>query len=345
MSAGLPPGTAIYTGDETGGPAQITAIDWGPDCFERQELAAPADAAPFRDSPEPTWIAMIGIHDVAAVAAVGEVFDLHPLVIEDICNVQQRPKLDDLGHVLFLTLKLARFDDQRQRIDQEPLSMILGERFLLSFEEIDLELFNPLDAALEKGGTRLRDSGPDYLLYRLMDVVVDQYIVTLEQVGDAVEHLEDTLVRCPEEESLGRIHDLRRDLMEMRRSIWPLRDVIRRLQRDGDALICKETQLYFGDLYDHLSQALDVLETELSLAAGLYDVYLNAVSNRTNQVMHVLTVFSTIFLPLTFITGLYGMNFEHMPELKTPYGYPIAVAAMVFVVSIMLVWFRRKRWI
>jgi len=323
----------------------VTATDWGPTLHHRRELGSPAEAAPFRDSPAPTWIALVGLHDIAAVTALGEIFELHPLVIEDICNIQQRPKLEDLGHVLFLSMKLARFDEQHGRIEQDALSMVLGERYLLSFEEVDLELFESVDAALEQGGTRLRDSGPDYLLYRLMDMVVDQYIVTLEQIGDAVEAMEDSLVRRPEDLTLGRIHDLRRDLMEMRRSIWPLRDDVRRLQRDCDALISSETHVYFADLSDHLSQALDILETELSLAAGLYDVYLNSVSNMSNQRIHVLTVFSTIFMPLTFIVGVYGMNFEHMPELRHPYGYPITLAGMVLVTAVMLVWFRTKRWI
>ncbi len=168
----------------------MTATDWGPTLHHRRELGSPAEAAPFRDSPAPTWIALVGLHDIAAVTALGEIFELHPLVIEDICNIQQRPKLEDLGHVLFLSMKLARFDEQHGRIEQDALSMVLGERYLLSFEEVDLELFESVDAALEQGGTRLRDSGPDYLLYRLMDMVVDQYIVTLEQIGDAVEAME-----------------------------------------------------------------------------------------------------------------------------------------------------------
>jgi len=344
-SAGLPPGTPVYTGGEADGPAKLTATDWGPNIHNRQVLAKPADAAPFRDSPAPTWIAFIGLHDIEAVSELGDLFALHPLVVEDICNVQQRPKAEDLGHVLFVSMKLARFDDGPGRIEQDTISMVLGDRYLLSFEETDLELFEPLDAALEHGGTRLRDSGPDYLLYRLMDLVVDQYIVTLEKVGDEVERLEDRLISWPEDKSLGQIHDLRRDLMEMRRSILPLRDAIRRLQRDGEALIQSDTQLYFADLSDHLNQALDVLETELSLAAGLYDVYQNAVSNRSNQRIHVLTVFSTIFMPLTFIVGIYGMNFEHMPELRHPFGYPITIAVMVLITSMMLVWFRVKRWI
>lgn len=344
-AAGLPPGTPIYTGRQSDGPARLTATDWGPDVHHRQVLREAVEAAPFRDSPAPTWIALIGLHDVEAVAALGAVFELHPLVIEDICNVQQRPKLEDLGHVLFISMKLARFDEQAGRIEQDTLSMVLGERYLLSFEETDLELFEPVDAALEQGGTRLRDSGPDYLLYRLMDLVVDQYIVTLEQIGDAVEAIEDALIACPEQLTVGRIHDLRRDLMEMRRSIWPLRDVTRRLQRDCDNLVKRDTHLYFSDLSDHLNQALDILETELTLAGGLYDVYQNAVSNLSNQRIHVLTVFSTIFMPLTFIVGIYGMNFEHMPELRHPYGYPITISVMVLITALMLVWFRVKRWI
>ncbi len=343
--AGLPPGTTVYTGVSGPGPVKIYAIDYDREHFVQREVEDPAECAEFLETLTPTWIRVDGVHQVELVQAVGEVFGLHPLVIEDICSVGQRPKVDDYDSHLYVVFRLCELDPSTGRVAFEQVSVLLGETWVLSFQEGPESIFEMLRESLEGGRGRIRSMGPDYLAYRLLDAVVDQYFLILEQLGDQVESLEESLVEQPNHQQLARLQDLKRDLMSTRRALWPLREAVSVLDRADSELLRRETKPYFKDLYDHCVHALEMIENELELVSAMHDLYMNAVSNRLNEIMKLLTVISVVFLPMNFLAGLYGMNFERMPELKWPLGYPFALSLMFLTALSMLHYFRSREWV
>jgi magnesium transporter len=270
---------------------------------------------------------------------------LHPLILEDVVSTRQRPKFEDYEKNLFMVLKMLSYDDRSQSVQSEQVSMVLGSGFVISFQERMGDVFDCVRDRIRNAKGRIRKQGADYLAYSLVDAVVDSYFGILEKVGDKIEVLEDELVSDPEERTLQAIYRLKREMISLRRSVWPLRELINGIQRSESTMISESTGLYLRDVYDHTIQIIDTIESFRDIVSGMLDTYLSSISNRMNAVMKVLTIIATLFIPLTFVAGIYGMNFDHMPELKWRYGYAAVWGVMLVVAILMLVYFRRKKWL
>ena len=264
--------------------------------------------------------------------------------MEDILNTDQRPKVEEYPGYLYIVLRMLQFDEQRQQIHSEQLSLVLGKNFVLSFQERPGDVFEGVRERL-RAGRRIRFMRSDYLTYALLDAVVDHYFEMLEHIGEQVEVLEDQVIDNPGPDTLARMHHYKREMLLLRKSIWPLRELLSRLARDESTLISEETRLYLRDVYDHVIHVMDSIDTIRELLVSMLDLYLSSVSKRTNEIMKVLTIFASLFMPLTFIVGVYGMNFDVMPELRWPWGYPVVMLVMAILVGALLVLFRRRRWI
>jgi magnesium transporter len=300
---------------------------------------------PFKDTPTVTWINIDGIHDVNIIEKIGNHFDLHALILEDILHTDQRPKYEDFENYLFVVLKMLYYEKEKQETRAEQVSLIIGADFVISFQEIEGDVFNPVRERIRNAKGRIRKMGADYLAYALMDAVVDNYFIVLEKLGEEIEGMEDWLVINPTPETLQKIHNLKRETIFLRKSVWPLREVINSLERRDSPLIKETTGLYLRDVYDHTIQVIDTVETFRDLISGMLDIYLSSISNKMNNVMKVLTIIATIFIPLTFIAGIYGMNFKYMPELEWRWSYPLAWVVMIMITIYMIVYFRNKKWL
>ena len=341
--AGLPPGTLVHVGERRLEHAKISLIDYSEAEIEEKELKSIDECLSYRDKPGIKWINIDGLHDLEIINAVGSKFDLHPLVLEDIVNTEQRPKLDDMDDYIFIVAKMIYYNSDDNDFRFEQISFILWENFVLSFQEDTGDVFDPVRERLRKGKGRIRKTGSDYLLYTLIDALVDSYYEVLEKIGERVENIEIDLLESPEPEILNVIHHMKRELVFLRRSVWPLREVVGNLEKSGSDLIDEKTAIFFRDVYDHTVQVIDTIETCRDIVSSMMDMFLSSVSNRMNEVMKMLTVIATIFIPLTFIAGIYGMNFEYMPELRWHWGYPAALIAMLIIGIIMLFWFKSKK--
>jgi len=306
---------------------------------------------PFKDTPTVTWLNVDGVHDVDLVGRLGEHFGLHPLVIEDIVDTSQRPKAETYDNLVFLIVKMLLFDAKAGEIVPEQVSLVLGSNFVLSFQEREGDVFDPVRERIKSGKGRIRRMGADYLLYALLDAVVDGYFSVLESFEEKVDALEDRLTRYPSPQIVGEIHDAKRSMIFLRKSVWPLREAISGMTRGESPLIGDETTVYLRNVYDHTIQVMDTIESFRDIVSGMLDTYLSSLSNRMNEVMKVLTIIATIFIPLTFIAGIYGMNFNpekspfNMPELNWYWGYPAAWGIMVVVAGVMVLYFKRKHWL
>jgi len=342
--AGLAPGTVVHIGEQKVEAPRITVFDYdGQHCDEHEFTAAEA-CLQFKDSPTTTWLNVSGVHDIALLEKLGACYQIHPLVMEDVGNTEQRPKLEDYRDYLFIVLKMLYCDDSGE-IMAEQLSLIVGPNFVISFQENGKDVLESVRVRLRNAQARIRSQGSDYLAYSLIDAVVDHYFVILEKLAADIEEIEEDLTQNPTAESLRAIHRLKREILFLRKSVWPLREVINSLQRRESPLIRESTVVYLRDVYDHAIQVMDTMETYRDMVSGMLETYLSSVSNRLNEVMKVLTIIATIFIPLTFIAGVYGMNFRHMPELEVPWAYPALLCLMVAVGLGMLVYFRRRRWL
>ncbi|NOT23361.1 MAG: magnesium/cobalt transporter CorA [Nitrospiraceae bacterium] len=340
---GLPPGTLVHIGEKKTDKVTIRAFDYsGTRCDERQDLSLDDLVPPTDESV--TWVDVGGVHKMEILESFGKQFQLHPLLLEDIANTDQRPKLDDYETCLFLVMKMLSVSD-RQDIVVEQVSLVFGRNFVLSFQENGTDVFTPVRDRLRAGKGRLRQSGADYLLYALVDAIVDQYFTVLEVLGEKIEALQDLVVSDPKPETLRQIHALKGQLLFLRRAVWPLREATNSLSRSDSPFLREATRVFFRDVYDHVVQIVDTIETLREMVSASLDIYLSSISYRLNAVMKVLTIITTIFMPLTFIVGIYGMNFEHMPELKWEWGYPLVLCVMVAIAIAMLGFFIRKRWI
>jgi magnesium transporter len=343
---GLSPGTLVHIGKKKIEKARIRLIDYDEAQLQEKEPKTVEECFPFKDLPTVTWVNIDGLHDIPIMEKIGKHFGLHPLVLEDILNTEQRPKIEDFDDHIFVVLKMLYYDDGEGEIRAEQISIILGSNFVLSFQERVGDIFNPLRERIRSAKGRVRKMGPDYLAYNLLDAIVDNYFVVLEKLGEQIEGMEEELVTNPTPETLQKIHNLKREMIFLRKSVWPLREVVSRLERGESSLIKETTGIYLRDVYDHTIQVIDTIETYRDMLSGMLDIYLSSISNRMNQVMKVLTIIATIFIPLTFVAGIYGMNFEYMPELKWHWFYPKAFwLVMLGVAAVMLVYFRRKRWL
>jgi len=343
--AGMPPGSLVHVGGRKAEQARITVVRYNETHYEESEVADVSECLPPEGFEGVTWVNVDGIHDTGILQRIGEMFGLHHLLVEDILNTGQRAKLDNYGDYLFLVVKdLSRCPESGGTVTEQ-ISFVLGHGYVLSFQEIEGDGFDPVRQRLRDGNPRLRGGGADYLVYALLDAVVDNYFVVLEELGERIEDLEDDVLADPGPEDLHQIHELRREMLFFRRSIWPLREVINRMERGESRFVAEETQPYLRDVYDHTIQVIETVETAREMLAGMHDIYLSAISNRMNSVMKVLTIISTIFIPLTFLAGVYGMNFHFMPELRWTWAYPALWAFMIAISLLMLAIFRRKKWL
>lgn len=340
---GLPPGTLVHIGEHKSEKVTITTFHYTGTSCEEQQLVQPDRLAPPPDE-SVMWINVGGVHKVEVVEVLGKQFSLHPLLLEDVANTDQRPKLDDYETCIFLVMKMLSLTN-RQEIAVEQVSLVLGRNYVLSFQENGTDVFQPVRERLRGGKGRMRQSGADYLLYALVDAIVDQYFAVLELLGEKIEALQHMVVADPQPETLKAIHALKRQLLFLRRAVWPLRDVMNNLSRSDCPFLQQSTKVFFRDVYDHVVQIVDTIETLREMVSASLDIYLSSVSYRLNAVMRVLTVITTIFMPLSFIASIYGMNFEYMPELKLQWGYPVVLGVMVVVGIGMLVVFKNKRWL
>lgn len=342
---GLPPGTLVYVGEKKVEKVIITVFDYDSERYEEKELKSIEECFLYKDTPTVTWINMAGIHQVDLMEKIGTHFGIHPLVIEDILNTGQRPKMDDLEDYLFVVLKMLDYDKEDDEISAEQISIILGQNFVISFQEKEGDVFEPIRERIRKNKGRIRKMGADYLAYALVDSVVDNYFTILEKIGERIEFLEEELVENPSTQTLQEIHRLKRELIFLRKSIWPLREVISGLERGESSLIKESTGIYLRDVYDHTIQVIDTVETFRDMISGILDVYLSSISNKMNEVMKVLTIIATIFIPLTFLAGIYGMNFRYIPELEWHGGYFAVLCLMVIIGIGLVIYFKKKKWL
>lgn len=343
--AGLPPGTLVHIGKRRVEKVKITLIDYDEKQFQEREVKTVEECFPFKDTPTVTWINIDGIHDVDLIEKLGTHFDLHPLILEDIVNTEQRPKMEDMGDYIFTVLKMLDYDEKKDEISSEQVSLVLGSNFVISFHESERATLNPVRERIGKSKGRIRKMGADYLTYAIIDCIVDNYFAILEKIGEVIEDIEKDLVKTPTTETLQSIHKLKGEIISLRKATWPLREIVSGLERAETPLIRKTTRIYLRDIYDHTIQVIDSVESHRDIVSGMLDIYLSSLSNRMNEVMKVLTIFAAIFIPLTFVAGVYGMNFAFMPELNWRWGYPIALIIMVLAASAMLVYFKRKKWL
>jgi magnesium transporter len=341
---GMAPGSLVYTGEKGHLPAKITITRYNENNFVEREVAAVTECQ-MADPGEVTWINVNGISQVQNLEAMGKCFKIHPLVLEDILEIGQRPKVEDYDDYLYIVLNSIRPVAEGEELVAEEISLVLGPHYVLSFHEGDGDLFAPVREWLLKAKGRIRKLGAEFLAYSIIDLVVDNYFVELEKFGDQVESLEDEVVARPSPQTLRDVHRFKNDMIMLRKSLWPLREVIARLERRESPLISEPLGNYFRDVYDHTIIAIDTVETYRDILSGMLDIYLSSMSNRLNEIMKVLTIIATIFMPLTFITSLYGMNFKNMPELEWRYGYYVVIGVVVVVAASMLAYFRRKHWI
>jgi magnesium transporter len=342
--AGLPPGSLVHIGEKKSEVAQIKILNYSEDSCEEKSLDI-NDVSLFQlDKSNLYWISVEGIHDVNILEKLGNYFGIHPLVLEDIMNTKQRPKIENYEEYTFVVVKKLFYDNKIDEFTNEQESFILAENYIISFSEGKTELYNPVRERIKEGVNRFRKMGVDYLLYTLLDVIVDNYFVALEELGDTTEILEDELVSNPSPDTLQAIHKLREQLLYLHKSVWPLREVIGSLERSVTSLVKESTEIYIRDLYDHVIQVMDTTETLRDILSGMLDMYLSSVSNRMNEIMKVLTIISTVFIPLSFIVGLYGMNFKNMPEYNWPWMYTVVWIIIILVATLMLVFFKKKKW-
>jgi magnesium transporter len=348
---GQPPGTVTYVGDKKETKVRISLIDYDSTKVTGKEMENIEDCFPYTEKPTVTWINVDGIHDVEIIEKVGSCFDLHPLVQEDIVNTSQRPKIEDYEDYLYIVVKMLYFNTRTNEIKAEQVSLIVGPTYVISFQEEEGDVFNIVRDRIKKARGQIRQMGADYLAYAILDAIVDNYFTVLERIGERIENLEAELMTDPQEKTLQAIHSLKRETIFLRRSVWPMREIISAMERTRSKLISSNTFIFLRDIYDHTIQVIDSIETYRDILSGLIDLYLSSISNKMNQVMQVLTVIATIFIPLTFIVGLYGMNFDpksspyNMPEVVWYWGYPVVIVVMILVTIALLFYFQRKKWL
>lgn len=342
---GLSPGSLVFIGNKKVENIRIRVIDYDGAQLTEEQLKDIAEGGEFRKTNTVTWINIDGLHDLALMKEIGETFDLHPLLLEDILNTGQRPKLEEFENCLFLVLKMLRFDNGKQMILAEQLSMVLGDTFLLTFQEQPGDVFEPVRERIRKQKGRIRGSGTDYLAYALLDTVVDNYIFIIERLGEKIEDLEDEVLEKADTAVMEKINTFKREMNFLRKSVRPAREAIMPLSKLDSKFIHDQTVPFIKDLQDLVTQATEAIDTYRDMLSDQLNLYNSAVSNRMNDIMKVLTIFAAIFIPLTFIAGIYGTNFEYLPELKFKYSYFIFWGVMVGVTAVMLIYFKKKKWL
>ena len=341
---GLPPGSIIHVGEQKIETVSITLTEYDEKNIETCEINSVKEIDPYTDTPQITWVNVCGLHDTELIKQIGEKFNIHPLVLEDILNTETRPKIEVTEKYVFIAMKMLTYNNNESEIVTEQVSFILGDTFVFSFLEKSDNIFNPIKERITNNYGRVRKQQSDYLFYALMDVVVDQYFLVLEQIEHNIELLDDEVITSTDQSQIEKIYILKNKLLMTRRSIWPLREIFTRLIREESALINKKIMPYLRDLLDHTIQVTETIELQREITNGIMETHLSMMSFKMNEVMKVLTIIATIFIPLTFIVGIYGMNFPNMPEMKWPWAYFAVWGVMISVVLVMLLYFRRKNW-
>ncbi len=343
--AGLPPGSLTIVEENKQKKTKISLIEYTEaDILEKDDVSI-EECFVHLDTPEMTWVQIYGPANPSIVSAIGEHFKLHTLTMEDVLNSIQRPKIDIYDDQLFIIVRYLIYADKTNELRDEQISLIVGPNYLISFSESEEPLFKTLRERLHQPNNRLRKSFADYLAYSILDMVVDSYFLVLEKVDAQLDHLEDALMQYTKNQILLEIQQAKRDMIFLRKSVWPMRDVVNRLLKSDFPHVSPSTKLYIQDVYDHLIQTIDIIEGFRDIVSGMMDIYLSNINLRMNEIMKVLTIVSTIFVPLTFIASLYGMNFEFMPFLHSKWGYTLTIAFMGFLATMMIFFFRRRRWI
>lgn len=343
--SGLAPGTPVFIGERKRETTRIDIIDYDDAALNEFPDTTVEQCTLLAQSETVTWINVIGLHDLGMIELIGKRFNLHPLTIEDLVNTNQRPKAEIFPDYLFIVLKMMSYSETANSVDVEHVSLILGKNYVISFLENEGDVFDTVRARIRSAKGRIRAMPSDYFAYVLMDAVVDHYFLAVERIGDFIEDIDDRLLADPQPDDVQEIHRLKREILVLRKAVWPLREEVGAIEKSESPLIHHETRIFLRDLYDHTIQVIDMVETFRDLLGGMHDTYLSSVSNHMNEIMKVLTIIATIFIPLTFIVGVYGMNFEHMPELKWPWGYYLIWLVMAGVGVGMVLFFKRKKWI
>jgi len=343
--AGLPPGSLVHIGEQKEKKAKISLVRYNEEDLQEWSADSLEEMGPLREKSSVSWLNIDGLHEVDILREVGEAFDVHNLVLEDILDTGQRPKIEVHEDHIYIVLRMLDLDPATGEINNEQLSLLLGEDYVVSFQERESEVFDTVRERIRTRRGRIRKRRADYLAYALIDAVVDNYFSILEELGTRIESLEDELMNDPGSDTLQRIHFFKREIIKVRRAVWPLRKLLGILEKKESDFIREETTLFFRDVNDHVIQIVDTVEPFREILAGLLDIYLSTMSNRMNEVMKTLTIIATIFIPLTFIAGIYGMNFQHMPELTWHGGYYLILGVMFALAAIMVIFFKRKKWL
>jgi magnesium transporter len=344
--AGLPPGALVHTGERSAQEVKVSIIDYDEAGVRETRADNVNQCAEFRDRPSITWLNIEGLHKVELLEKLGECYGFHPLTLEDILNTDQRPKIEDYDSYLYIVLKMLRYVEATGEVSSEQVSIILGKNFVFSFQEgLSGDLFDTVRERIRSGKGKIRKMGADYLAYSLLDAIVDGYFVILERFGTAIEDLDAELVSNPTEAILRKIHALKKEMLFLKKAVWPLREVLGTLERGDHELINEQTSRYLGDIYDHSMRVIDSIETYREMISGMLDLYMSSLSWRISSVMKSLTIIATIFMPLTLIASFYGMNFRSMPGLENEWGYAAVLGLMLSIGSGMFVYFRKKKWL
>ncbi len=341
---GLPPGSIVHIGNKRAEKTKITIVDYNEEQFQEKEVKTVEECCPYKEKPTITWINIDGVHEVKIIEELGKIYNFHPLILEDIVDTDQRPKIKDFGDYIFIILKMHYYDKENNEIKIEQVSLIFGKNYVISFQEREGDVFDSIRERIRNNIGRIRKARADYLIYALMDAIIDNYFTILEKLGEETEELEAKVIKDPVPANLQIIYKLKSELIFLRKSVWPLREVISILEKGESVLIDKSTNIYLRDIYGHTIQVMDTVETLRDVISGTLDVYLSSVSNKMNEIMKVLTIIATIFIPLTFIAGVYGMNFQYMPEIKWFWGYPAVLLGMSIIGIVMVIYFKRKKW-
>ena len=341
---GLPPGSIVHIGNKRAEKTKITIVDYNEEQFQEKEVKTVKECCPYKEKPTITWINIDGVHEVKIIEELGKIYNFHPLILEDIVDTDQRPKIKDFGDYIFIILKMHYYDKENNEIKIEQVSLIFGKNYVISFQEREGDVFDSIRERIRNNIGRIRKARADYLIYALMDAIIDNYFTILEKLGEETEDLEAKVIKDPVPANLQIIYKLKSELIFLRKSVWPLREVISILEKGESVLIDKSTNIYLRDIYGHTIQVMDTVETLRDVISGTLDVYLSSVSNKMNEIMKVLTIIATIFIPLTFIAGVYGMNFQYMPELKWVWAYPLILSVMLIIGIVMVIFFKKRKW-
>jgi magnesium transporter len=344
--AGLPPGVLVHIGKRKSDFTKVTVYGFSESFYlENQTEDRDNCLALLNSEAAVRWVNVDGLARVEILEMLGSYYSLHPLTLEYILNTDQRPKIETFENYTYIVLKMLSYNDAESVVETEQISLVFGSDFVLSFQEWEGDVFASVRERVSLNKGRIRKMGADYLMYSLLDAVVDAYFTVLEKVGERIENAEDILLANPSQQTLHEVYKLKREMVYLRRAVWPLREVVSKLEKADVAFITKPTEIFMRDVYDHIIQVIDTTEIYREMLSGMLDIYLSSVNNKMNEVMKVLTMIATIFIPLTLISGIYGMNFEFMPELNWHYGYPVVLAIMFGVSLSMLIYFRRKKWL